>query len=174
MRYTAIAVMALLVAQSAACGLAGSEIIMVEPSEPVPGDHPVQISFEFLVLSDAASTEQIRYIWIWFPDGLVPHESTMWYEEIEPGRPAVAMRLQQQGIAEWRISDFFVEPMYVGESLRIGVTAIMYPRPPSTWAELTWMLQGESWTTIHGHLNVYTTPVECESWGRVKALYRDN
>ncbi len=168
---SALCVIVLLVSPALA-SLANSEVVLVEPAEPIPVGPPAAIDFVFLVQNDPASTEVICVIWIDFREGLEPQDGTLWYDEIGPGWPVFECGAQFS-MASWFGGFDDTNGIPVGEATHIGVLVVPYSGFPSGSTELTWRLLGSSGTWESGWITLYTTPVECNSWGRVKALYRD-
>jgi hypothetical protein len=172
MRGTVLALVLVLVASVAWGDLTGSELVFIEPSGPISPEAPMAVSFDFVVHKDSASSEPIVGIWLEFPYELTPQEHSMWYEEIEEGRPAFSCTVEVR-TALWLSEIGSPDVIRMGESMEGGLEAVSYMGFPHGWAQVDWWLVGGWGNDVGGQFDVYTTPVEDSSWGRIKVLYRE-
>ena len=160
----------LLLTSSVRADLGGSQFVLVEPAGPIPEQAPIAVNFVFLVQNDSESTEAITRVSVLFPPGLAPQTETMWYDEIGPGWPVFdAVTLNPRWV-EWVASCGAPCGIPIGESTHFGLLTV-HSWLPDGWAELYWEVWGADGGELSGQVAVYTTPVECESWARVKAMY---
>jgi len=152
----------------AAASLDGSTVTMVSPLGFL--DPSTTYTFAFHVDNGSYSSEYIRTIRIIFPNGLGGYwQYTMGFDEIVSGRPDFDMSVSLT-TCTW--TDSYSGGIHMLEDTYIWVDCTTFSYiPPGAYAAIHWELEGNWGSDLDGYIYVYT-PVEKQSWGSIKAMFK--
>ena len=157
-----------IMASSASASIDGSTVTLLSPLTFL--DSSTLYQFVFNVDNGSYSSEYIRTIRIVFPYGLGTYsQASMGYDEIVYGRPSFSTSVS---VTTCTWSDTYSGGIHMMEDCDIWVQCLTFPNvPQDAFAYIAWELEGNWGDTESGSIMILT-PVEQQSWGSIKALYR--
>jgi hypothetical protein len=149
--------------------LEGSVVVLVSPEGVIdPGE-----TYDYVLRldRDSSSEEYVTEIHITYPPGMLPITYTWGYQELEPGRPTFNQWSYLETVSWWE-QDTVNGGVHSGESMEFWVTVSTSDQlPPGAEGFIGWRIEGNQSGVAEGLVKV-ETPVDAQSWSRIKSLYR--
>jgi len=169
-----LAILALATTAMAGRSIDGSVVTLVEPTDPLePGG---TYTFRFYVENWSEDYEYISDIIITFPDGYVLDPASIgWEEGPYWSYSSGNWNMSVDGtVASWLDADGGYGELDDYEDCYVFVDATLPSDGPRD--AIDWLLVGDQWGDppheVSGSIDLTVTPVEADSWGAIKALYR--